>query len=120
MGMFQVKVKIANPLEPGKVAEAELVVSNRATLSWIARDVLQELNIQPHHWLPFVFSDGRRAKRDVGFAVLTVADKSMGVPIAFAERGDVPVFGLTSLEILGLEIDPSRNRLLNRRHPYRI
>ena len=38
-------------------------------------------------------------------------DRIGKVPVVFGEKSDVPVIGITTLEILGLEIDPLTRRL---------
>jgi hypothetical protein len=41
MGMFEVKVKLANLAAPGRSEEVSLLVDTGATLSWIPRKILQ-------------------------------------------------------------------------------
>ena len=43
MGMFEVKVKLANLATPSRTEEASLLVDTGATLSWIPRQVLESL-----------------------------------------------------------------------------
>jgi hypothetical protein len=47
MGMFEVKVKLANLAAPGQAEEVSLLVNTGATLSWIPRGVLQKLGAAP-------------------------------------------------------------------------
>jgi hypothetical protein len=43
MGMFEVKVKLANLAAQDRTEEVSLLVDTGATLSWIPREILQKL-----------------------------------------------------------------------------
>ncbi len=59
MGMFEVKVKLANLAAPDRTEEVSLLVDTGATLSWIPREILQKLGVTAFSRLPFSLADGR-------------------------------------------------------------
>ena len=114
MGSFEAKVRIANLEKPQQSAELSLVVDTGATLSWISRDVLEGLGIQPLSRLPFTLADGRVLERDIGGLLLTIDGRRGPIPVAFAESGEHSILGATALETLGLVVDPVGEQLIQR------
>src|SRR2546427_9304504 len=72
MGMFEVKVELANLAAPGRAEEVSLLVDTGATLSWIPREVLQKLGVTAFSKLPFSLADGRVLERDTTAVILTI------------------------------------------------
>jgi len=115
MGLFQVNVKLANPTAPENVREVSLLVDTGATLSWIPREILQNLKVKPTSRLEFQLADGRVLERDVGAALFTIDGRILAIPVAFAEAGEEPVLGATALGALGFAVDPVEQKLIPRR-----
>ncbi len=114
MGLFEVKVKLANMPSPGRSEEVSLLVDTGATISWIPRSTLQRLDIRPLSTLPFSLADGRTLERETSAVLLTIDGRKGAVPVAFGEPGEEAVLGATALETLGLLVDPVGQRLLPR------
>jgi clan AA aspartic protease len=114
MGLFEVKVRLANPTVPERAREVSLLVDTGATLSWVPRSVLDALGIRPTSRLTFQLADGRRLERDVGGALFTVDGRTLPIPVAFAEAGEELVLGATALEALGFVVDPVEKKLVPR------
>jgi len=114
MGMFEVKVKLANLATPSRTEEASLLVDTGATLSWIPRQVLESLGATVLSRLPFELADGRRLERDITTVLFTIDGRKAPVPVAFGEAGEAAVLGATALESLGLMVDPAAQKLLPR------
>src|SRR5260370_3891791 len=114
MGMFEVKVTLANLAAPGRAEEVSLLVDTGATLSWIPRATLEKLGVRYLSRLPFIMADGRRVERDTSAVLLTIDGRKGAVQVAFAEPGEEAVLGATSLEGLGFMIDPVAQRLVPR------
>lgn len=115
MGLFQVSVKLANPGAPEGVRYVSLLVDTGATLSWVPREILQGLGVRPTSRLEFQLADGRVLEREVGSALFTIDGITLAVPVAFAEPGEEPVLGGTTLEALGFTVDPIEEKLIRRR-----
>jgi predicted aspartyl protease len=90
-------------------------VDSRAILSALPRSVLEELGLSSISKLPFVFPDGRKLERDMTNIILTIAERSAPIPVAFAETTDQSVLGGIALDGLGLAVDSTGKRLIRRR-----
>ena len=115
MGMFEVKVKLANLAAPSQTEEVSLLVDTGATLSWIPKGMLQKLGAAPFSRVAFSLADGRELERDVTGVLLTIDAKKAAVTVAFAEPGEEAVLGATALESLGFLVDPIAQKLLPRK-----
>ena len=114
MGMFEVKVKLANLVVPGRTEEVSLLVDRGATLSWIPREILQRIGVTAFSRLPFSLADGRRLERDVTAVLMTFDGRKAPVSVAFGEPGEEAVLGATALESMGLLVDPVAQKLVPR------
>ena len=114
MGLFEVKVQLANLATPMRAEELSLLVDTGATLSWIPRPVLERLGVVPFSRLPFTLADGRTLERDVTAVLLTIDGRKAPVEVAFGEAGEEAVLGATALEGLGLLVDPVGQKLIPR------
>jgi predicted aspartyl protease len=113
MGMFDVKVKLANLAAPNRTEEVSLLVDTRATLSWIPREILEKL-VTAFSRLPFWLADGRRLERDTTAVLLTIDGRKTPVRVAFGEPGEEAVLGATALEGLGFMVGPGAKKLVPR------
>ena len=114
MGMFDVKVKLANVAAPGRTEELSLLVDTGATLSWIPREILEKLGVVAFSRLPFTLADGHRLERDTTAVLMTIDGRKGAVQVAFGEAGEEAVLGATSLEGLGFLVDPIAQKLVPR------
>ena len=114
MGLFEVKVKLANLAAPMRTEEISLLVNTGATLSWVPRHLLEKLGLRTVSRLPFTLADGRILERDITSVLLTIDGRKAPVPVAFGEPGEEAVLGATALEILGLLVDPVAQKLIPR------
>ncbi len=114
MGMFEVPIRIANFEKRERSADLSLVVDTGATLSWIPREVLEGLGIEPLTGLPFRLADGRSIQRDIGGVLLKIDGREALVSVVFAESGESPLLGATALETLGQVVDPVGRQLHSR------
>jgi clan AA aspartic protease len=113
MGMFQVRVRVSNPGEPSRLFEENFWVDTGALYSFIPEDRLNEIGIRPLRTRELVLADGRRDRRLLGEAVLTVPqlDESMTCPVIFAPGGSLYLLGATALENFGVQADPANQQL---------
>jgi len=114
MGMFEVKVKLANLTAPSRVQEVSLLVDTGATLSWIPGETLQRIGVAPFSRMPFSLADGRLLQREVAAVLLMVDGRKAAVTVALGEPGEDAVLGATALESLGFVVDPVSQKLLPR------
>ena len=115
MGMFQVKVGLANPSAPERLREVELLVDTGATLSWVPAEILKGLGVGAVSRFEFQLADGRVLERDVGAALFRINGRKLIIPVAFGEPGEEAVLGATALEALGFAVDPIEMKLVPRK-----
>jgi clan AA aspartic protease len=113
MGMFKVAVKVANPAAPSRFFEEDFWVDTGALYSFVPEDRLEAIGLTPLHSRELVKADGRRDRRLLGEAHLTVQqlEETLTCPVIFAPKGSLYLLGATALENFGVDADPTAQRL---------
>ena len=113
MGMFQVRAKVANPADPDRSFEEGFWVDTGALYTFVPEDRLMEIGIEPLHTRKLILADGRRDRRLLGEARISLPElgETMTCPVIFAPPGSLLLLGATALETFGVEIDPAAKRL---------
>jgi len=88
-----------------------LLVDTGSTYTWISREILEELSIQPKRERGFRTVDGRILKRQIGEAALEYLGERATSIVVFAEEGEEEVLGVHALEGWGMEFDPVANEI---------
>ena len=91
-----------------------VLVDTGATLTKIPLSYAERMGIVPEQEIEVVLGDGRRAKRQIGYARIEIEgfeDLSRMVPIAFSESDQIHLLGLTTLEVLALKVNPLERKL---------
>jgi aspartyl protease family protein len=112
MGIFSAKVRVWNPAAPSRVEELELMVDSGASYSWISRQRLASLGLEPVRKMQFRTIEGKLLERDLAPAFLATDGFTGGDNVVMAEPGDLEVLGAHSLESLGLTVDPVSKKLV--------
>ncbi len=94
-----------------KVA-VNFLVDSGAVYSLVPGKVLRQLGLKPYRKLEFSLADGTTIVRMVGDAYFEFQGQQGPAPVIFGEEGDEPLLGATTLESLGLVLDPFKRRLL--------
>ena len=113
MGMFQIRVRVANPSERSRFFEENFWVDTGALYSFVPEERLKEIGISPLRARDFIFADGRRDRRLLGEAVLTIPqlDESLTCPVIFGPADSLYLLGATALENFGVQADPTTQQL---------
>jgi len=107
MGAVYVTFGVTNPRRLDRETPLELLVDTGALYSVLPASVLQELGIEPQERKTFKTADGRRIERAVGEAVFVYNGERGTSKVVFGAEDDATVLGVTALEALGLEVDPT-------------
>ena len=114
MGVFKVRARIWNPLDPSRSRDVELLVDTGATYTLIPRDVLEALNIRVLRRARLRLADNRVNRvieRPVGEVGIEIEGyRASATPVVFGYPG-VYVLGSVTMEQLGLAPDPITKRL---------
>jgi len=108
MGYTKVKVKVANPSQPARYREAELLVDTGAEYTVVSKRSLRDLGIESVEKMEFCSINNEKLIRDVGVSVVELMGRKWLTNVIFGEDTDNEVLGVTTLEQLGLQIDPVR------------
>lgn len=113
MGTFRTSIEIEHPGQRGRCELlSDVLVDTGAEATWVSREVLQRLGVQPERTERYLMADGRILQREVGFALVHVAGKATADDIVFGEPGDLTILGARSLEGLNLRVDPRAKQLV--------
>ena len=112
MGSFSAKLKVWNSNSPEKVEELEAMVDTGAAFSWIHRERLERLGAVTLRRIGFRAIDGSIIERDT--AAVWVGSNGFTAPdiVVMAERNDMEVIGVHTIEGLGLAADPVQKKLI--------
>ena len=113
MGMFQVKVKVANPAQPEKFFEEMFWVDTGALYTFVPEERLVSIGLKPLRTRELIMADGRRDRRLLGEALLFVTEigETLTCPVIFAPAGSLYLLGATAMENFGVQADPTEKRL---------
>src|SRR5438309_1640595 len=103
MGIFRTSIEIAPLDRPGRRAHLhDVMVDTGSEYNWAPGELLVTLGIVPVRVERFESADGRIIERPIGFAMLTVGDRSAPTIFAFGEASDMTLLGAFGLEGLNL------------------
>lgn len=112
MGITTQKLVVKERRSARRKAEVRFLVDSGAVYSLVPEKTLARLGIRPHRRVEFALADGRTISRKVGDAYFEHLGTGGAAPVIFGEEGDEPLLGATTLESLGLVLDPFKRRLL--------
>ena len=114
MGSFRVDIEIENPARPGdRRPVRSVLVDTGAELSWVPREILIALGIEPHGTWRFRQADGSILERSVGGAFVHVAGRKTTDDLVFGEPGDLVLLGSRTMEGLNFRIEMVTKRLVD-------
>ncbi len=113
MGMFQVKVTVANPQTPEQSFQDLFWVDTGALYSFVPEERLHAIGIVPKFTRDFVFADGKKDRRLVGEAAFSIegTDETITCLVVFGPPGSLLLLGATALENFGVQADPTTQKL---------
>lgn len=111
MGFTRISCTVSHPIDLDRCAQVELLVDTGALSSFVPRGVLEELGIPVQFRRAFRLANGQMIERDVGGAFFRWNGHMTVAPVVFGEPGDEPLLGVTALEGMGLEVDPTTRTL---------
>jgi len=111
MGFVKVRVKIGNPEKPSVSREVELIADTGAIYTVVYKKILEELGIRKRGKRKFKLADGKIIEREVGIIKIEVKETVAYTTVVFGEENDTQVLGLTALEELEMQVDPTTGEL---------
>ena len=111
MGMTREKLTVKESRGARKKVEVSFLVDSGAVYSLVPAATLGRLGIRPYRSVDFALADGSVVTRKVGDAYFELRGDGGASPVIFGEEGDEPLLGATTLESLGMVLDPFKRRL---------
>ena len=111
MGLTFLEVEVAGPATPEQSETVEFLVDSGAVHSVVPATLLDRLGIEPLDEQDFRLADGTKVTRRKGGAVFRYGGRIGVADVIFGEDGDSNLMGATTLESLGLVLDPLRREL---------
>ena len=113
MGMFKVVARVANPADPERFFDEQFWVDTGALYTFVPEDRLAAIGIEPLRSRDLILADGRRDRRLLGEARLTLPelDETLTCPVVFAPNESLYLLGATALENFGVDVDTAAKRL---------
>ena len=111
MGATHVTVTIRNPTEPDRSWEGLFLVDTGATDSLVPRPHLEAIGLKPKGQRVYELADGREIKMYITTADIEFMGEIVGGTILFGEANVEPLLGVTALASVGIEVDPTSQRL---------
>ncbi|MBS7610484.1 aspartyl protease family protein [Candidatus Bathyarchaeota archaeon] len=109
MGHVWVKAKIGDE-NLAKLVETEALVDTGATLTVIPRKIALDLNLKPT-WKSLVETGAGRLELERSRIWIELEGRSEIVPALISDIIDKVLIGVTTLEVLGLQVDPLTGKL---------
>lgn len=116
MGITSAILKVREHRKSEKFAEVNFLVDSGAIYSLVPGKILDSLDIEPYREMSFSLADGTTLKRKVCSAYFEYEGEGGPAPVVYGEEGDEPLLGATTLESLGLILNPFTRTL----HPMRM
>ncbi len=111
MGLTILSLEIANPTEPTRHESLDFLVDTGAFHAIAPTPLLRQLGIPVMGEQQFRLADGRSIRRKIGTAQFRYQDRVGGATVIFGEDGDSQLLGASTLESMGLGLDPLRREL---------
>lgn len=111
MGYVRVKAVIADPADKTRKIDIECLVDTGAIYTMIPRDLLEKINTRTIGSRRFKLANGKVEEYPVGEAYVEVQGIGATSLLVFGPEKSQPLLGVTTLELLGLQVDPISRQL---------
>ncbi len=116
MGITNAILTVREHRKSEKSTEVNFLVDSGAVYSLVPGHILDVLEIEPYKQMSFSLADGSVLTRRVCSAYFEIEGEGGPAPVVYGEVGDEPLLGATTLESLGLVLNPFTRTL----HPMRM
>lgn len=116
MGITTAILRVREHRKSEKFSDVEFLIDSGAVYSVVPGKILDELDIEPYKEVSFALADGTSIKRRVSSAYFEYEGEGGPAPVVYGEEGDSALLGATTLESIGLVLNPFTRTL----HPMRM
>jgi predicted aspartyl protease len=113
MSIFRISISAVNPKEEDRISPPiEAIVDTGSELTWLPGELLKKIGITPRRKRMFITAAGDRIERQVGYAILRAESFETNDEVVFAEKGDMILLGVRTLEGFSVMVDNIGHRLV--------
>jgi len=116
MGLTTAILTVREHRKSEKSLDVEFLIDSGAVYSLVPGKILDELGIEPYEEMSFSLADGTTVKRSISSAYFIYEGEGGPAPVVYGEEGDTALLGATTLESIGLVLNPFTRTL----HPMRL
>jgi clan AA aspartic protease len=116
MGITAVLLRVREHRKAEKFADVDFLVDSGANYSVVPGKILDEFGIEPYREMSFSLADGTMLKRKLSSAYFEFQGEGGPAPVVYGEEGDCPLLGATTLESIGIVLNPFTRTL----HPVQL
>lgn len=116
MGITTAILRVREHRKSEKFADVEFLVDSGAVYSVVPGKILDGLDIEPYKEMSFALADGTSIKRKISSGYFEFEGEGGPAPVVYGEEGDAALLGATTLESIGLVLNPFTRTL----HPMRM
>ena len=111
MGLTVLEIEVGNPANPDVTERIEFLIDSGAIYSVVPTPILERLDIKPLAEQEFRLANGEKIVRKKGGALFKYGDRIGVADVIFGEKEDSVLLGVSTLQGLGLLLDPLRREL---------
>lgn len=111
VGYVKVKGFVANPFKKDRCLGLEFLVDTGAMYTSLPESMLKRLEIVPTGKRSFLIASGERKEFQVGEVYIEVDGIGVTSLVLYGYEGVPSLLGVTTLELLGLQVDPITGKL---------
>jgi len=111
MGYVKVKGIVANPFNRAKRLELEFLADTGSMYTSLPERLLKQLDIVPTGKRIFLIASGERKEFPIGEAYIEIEGTGVTSLVLYGSEGVPSLLGVTTLELLGLQVDPTTGKL---------
>ena len=105
------KIEVGSP--SGTSFESlDALVDTGATYTWVPREVLERLGVQPGEEWPFELFNGQQVLYSIAWVRVRIDGRTQPTIGVFGDTGTEPLLGVFTLEGFRLAADPVNRRLM--------
>lgn len=116
MGITIAILRVREHRKSETFADVEFLVDSGAVYSLVPGKILDTIGIEPYKEMRFALTDSTTIKRRISSAYFEYDNEGGPAPVIYGEEGDTPLLGATTLESIGLVLNPFSRTL----HPMRM
>ncbi|MBD0305771.1 MAG: hypothetical protein ICV76_04380, partial [Nitrospiraceae bacterium] len=112
MGTFSIKFVLKHPVYQDQQLELEGLVDNRALFTQVPADLVTRIGITPSGVRSVHYADGTKDAVPIAKADIAIDGTETATMVLLGKPNSLILVGATTLETLGLGVDPVHKRLI--------